>query len=191
MLCDLRGNGGFAVYPSIQKNEHPVARVPTIAFSPRLFGHLAEMFFSCPAKRALPIFRQVIKIGARWYLPFSVSFCLIKNIPAIWCLTLPHSDLLEVQLVCYPRIGDYRSLRYDISHTRQILRKYGRGVMSTYDSAISTRRNENGIFRIGSLRRGHYEKRSVSACEQTETYSPAAIDMAPATRPATPATRMF
>src|ERR1019366_8482393 len=29
---------------------------------------------------------------------------------------------------------------------------------------------------------------SVSACEWTDTYSPAAIDMAPATRPATPAT---
>src|SRR5512134_2881194 len=29
--------------------------------------------------------------------------------------------------------------------------------------------------------------RSVSACELTETYSPAAIDIAPATRPATPA----
>ena len=33
--------------------------------------------------------------------------------------------------------------------------------------------------------------RSVSACELTETYSPAAIDMAPATRPATPAIRML
>jgi hypothetical protein len=33
--------------------------------------------------------------------------------------------------------------------------------------------------------------RSVSACELTETYSPAAIDIAPATRPATPATRTF
>src|SRR5882672_300234 len=31
----------------------------------------------------------------------------------------------------------------------------------------------------------------VSACELTETYSPAAIDIAPATRPATPATRML
>jgi hypothetical protein len=29
---------------------------------------------------------------------------------------------------------------------------------------------------------------SVSACECTDTYSPAAIDIAPATRPATPAT---
>ena len=29
---------------------------------------------------------------------------------------------------------------------------------------------------------------SVSACELTDTYSPAAIDSAPATRPATPAT---
>src|SRR6185436_11937868 len=32
--------------------------------------------------------------------------------------------------------------------------------------------------------------RSVSAWELTETYSPAAIDMAPATSPATPATRI-
>ena len=32
--------------------------------------------------------------------------------------------------------------------------------------------------------------RSVSACELTDTYSPAAIDMAPATRPATPATKI-
>src|SRR5512142_2667127 len=32
---------------------------------------------------------------------------------------------------------------------------------------------------------------SVSACECTDTYSPAAIDIAPATRPATPATRML
>ena len=31
---------------------------------------------------------------------------------------------------------------------------------------------------------------SVSACEATETYSPAAMDIAPATRPATPATRI-
>lgn len=30
--------------------------------------------------------------------------------------------------------------------------------------------------------------RSASACELTETYSPAAIDIAPATRPARPAT---
>ena len=33
-------------------------------------------------------------------------------------------------------------------------------------------------------------RRSVSACELTDTYSPAAIDMAPATSPATPATRI-
>src|SRR5437764_40396 len=32
---------------------------------------------------------------------------------------------------------------------------------------------------------------SVSACEWTETYSPAAIDIAPATRPATPVIRML
>src|SRR6185436_19476479 len=32
---------------------------------------------------------------------------------------------------------------------------------------------------------------SASACEWTDTYSPAAIDMAPATRPATPAMTMF
>src|SRR5262245_35370972 len=31
--------------------------------------------------------------------------------------------------------------------------------------------------------------RSVSACELTDTYSPAAMESAPATRPATPATR--
>jgi hypothetical protein len=31
----------------------------------------------------------------------------------------------------------------------------------------------------------------VSDCELTETYSPAAIDIAPATRPATPAIRIF
>ena len=32
---------------------------------------------------------------------------------------------------------------------------------------------------------------SLSACECTETYSPAAIDIPPATRPATPATMML
>src|SRR4029453_374610 len=42
----------------------------------------------------------------------------------------------------------------------------------------------------GSVRSRLRSARSVSACELTETYSPAAIDNAPATRPATPATRM-
>src|SRR5262245_30137605 len=43
---------------------------------------------------------------------------------------------------------------------------------------------------VSSVRSRSRSARSVSACELTETYSPAAIDNAPATRPATPASRM-
>src|SRR5215831_660647 len=42
-----------------------------------------------------------------------------------------------------------------------------------------------------SLRSRARSASCVSACELTETYSPAAIDIAPATSPATPATRML
>src|SRR6202171_4610376 len=41
---------------------------------------------------------------------------------------------------------------------------------------------------LSSLRSSSSSAFSVSACEWTDTYSPAAIDIAPATRPATPAT---
>src|ERR1700686_5226134 len=41
---------------------------------------------------------------------------------------------------------------------------------------------------LSSVRSSSSSARSVSACEWTDTYSPAAIDIAPATRPATPAT---
>src|SRR6185437_12174316 len=40
---------------------------------------------------------------------------------------------------------------------------------------------------LNSLRSRGRSARSVSDCELTDTYSPAAIDMAPATNPATPA----
>src|SRR5215469_9389416 len=42
---------------------------------------------------------------------------------------------------------------------------------------------------LSSLRSRARSARSVSDCELTDTYSPVAIDMAPATKPATPATR--
>src|ERR1700676_2582828 len=41
---------------------------------------------------------------------------------------------------------------------------------------------------FSSVRSSSSSARSVSACEWTDTYSPAAIDIAPATNPATPAT---
>jgi len=42
---------------------------------------------------------------------------------------------------------------------------------------------------LSSVRSSSSSACSVSACEWTDTYSPAAIDIAPATRPATPRPR--
>src|SRR5512134_158741 len=53
--------------------------------------------------------------------------------------------------------------------------------------AVSSRRSAAGSS-ASSARSRVRSAFSVSACEWTETYSPAAIDMAPATSPATPLT---
>src|SRR6185503_19135081 len=53
--------------------------------------------------------------------------------------------------------------------------------------AASSRCSASGSSSSSRRSRARSE-RSVSACELTETYSPAAIDIAPATRPASPAT---
>jgi hypothetical protein len=67
---------------------------PIIALSLLLFGQLGEFIFTYPAKWARPILRQIFETGTRQYLPFPVSLFWIINIPAIWTLTLPHSELL-------------------------------------------------------------------------------------------------
>ena len=53
--------------------------------------------------------------------------------------------------------------------------------------AVSSRRSPSSSV-LSSARSRSSSACSVSACEWTDTYSPAAIDMAPATRPAIPAT---
>src|SRR5262245_34366604 len=51
-------------------------------------------------------------------------------------------------------------------------------------------RCSKAMFSLSSLRSIARSAASASACELTDTYSPAAIDMAPATNAATPATKM-
>ena len=50
----------------------------------------SEHFLARTAYRALPIFRQILKPGTFWDLPFPVSSVRIINVPAIYGLALPH-----------------------------------------------------------------------------------------------------
>ena len=67
--------------------------------------------------------------------------------------------------------------------------RYIKSSSNVYGCQFSACRNPG--LAANSLRSRSRSARSVSDCELTETYSPAAIDIAPATRPAMPAIKML
>ena len=72
---------------------------------------------------------------------------------------------------------------------RELARDLGRE--PGFEAAADVDCGELAVFRLRIVRESRRSRarseRSLSACELTETYSPAAMDMAPATRPASPA----